>query len=115
MDIEERRALTIFCQELGALRDECAHHSEHRRHLLERIEAEAKARRPILKLLGELLDAGPDDTRRMLSISLPGLGPGQADEELFGCPDSACDRVCEAAPAGPPPRCALMGMPMHRR
>jgi hypothetical protein len=71
--------------------------------------------RPILGLLGELLGASRDDTVRMLGGGLPGFGPGPADEESFGCPDAACDRVCTTPPAGPVPRCRITGAPMIRR
>lgn len=105
----------MVCAQLPELRAECGLQPEHRQQLLARIETEARARRPILELLGQLLGAGRDDTRQMLSGGLPGLGPGRADEESFGCPDAACDRVCTTLPAGPIPRCDLTDRPMIRR
>jgi hypothetical protein len=115
VETEERRALTRFCVELDGLRKECAFLPERRRRLLERIEAEARARRPIVVLLAELLDASRKDTTRTLAEGLPGAGPGQADEEQFCCPDDACDRVDGTTPAGPVPRCLVTGQPMKRR
>lgn len=105
----------MVCAELNELRAECARQPADRRQLLARIEAEARARRPILDLLGELLGAGREGTRQMLAVGLPGLGLGQADEESFGCPDGVCDRVGTSPPAGPIPRCPLIGQPMSRR
>jgi hypothetical protein len=115
VETEERHALTNFCIELDGLREECAFLSENRRHLLERIEAEARARRPIVALLAELLNASREGTTRTLAEGLPGVGPGQADEERFRCPDGACDRVGGTTPAGPVPRCRVTGQPMKRR
>jgi hypothetical protein len=115
VETEERRALTNFCIELDGLREECAFLSESRRRLLERIEAEARARRPIVALLAELLNASREATTRTLAEGLPGIGPGQADEERFRCPDEACDRVGGTTPAGPVPRCMVTGQPMKRR
>jgi hypothetical protein len=115
VETEERRALTSFCLELDGLRKECAFLPERRRRLLERIEAEARARRPIVALLAELLDASQEGTTRTLAEGLPGFGPGQADEEQFCCPDGACDRVDGTTPAGPVPRCLVTGQPMKRR
>lgn len=115
MDRDEREALTIVCTHLTELRAECALQPERRQRLLTQVEAEARARRPILLLLGQLLGANGDETRQMLSGGLPGLGPGHADEESFGCPDAACDRICTTTPAGPIPRCLLTGQPMIRQ
>ncbi|EQD81510.1 hypothetical protein A8924_3250 [Saccharopolyspora erythraea NRRL 2338] len=115
MDPAERDALTTFCDELPGLREECAHHPADRLRLVDRIAAEARARRPILGLLAELLGTSPAEAARALGSALPGTGPGQADEELFGCPDRACDRVRQTPPAGPIPRCPVTGRPMSRR
>lgn len=114
MEKAEREALTIVCAQLTDLRAECALHSEDRQRLMAQIEAEASARRPVLDLLGRLLGSSPDGTRQLLSGGLPGLGPGRADEESFGCPDAACDRVSTTPPAGPIPRCHLTNQPMTR-
>ncbi|QXJ24285.1 hypothetical protein AGRA3207_005575 [Actinomadura graeca] len=113
----ERVALSALCDELPALREQCAAEPEDKRLLLTRIEAEARARRPILALLGELLGTGAEDTGavRGLGAGLPGAGPGRADEERFGCPDGACDRTAVAVPAGPVPHCVLTGLPMSGR
>lgn len=113
MDTGERLALSALCDELPALRTQCALESEDRRRLLAKIEVEARARRPILTLLGELLGMSVTDTARGLGSGLPGAGPGRADEETFGCPDHACDRVTGAVPAGPAPRCRVTGLPMR--
>lgn len=115
VDPDEREALTMVCASLAELRAECALQPEHRQRLLTQIEAEARARRPIRELLGQLLGTSGEATRHMLSSGLPGFGPGQADEESFGCPDSACDLVCTAWPAGPIPRCSLTNQQMARR
>jgi hypothetical protein len=114
-DNVERLALGALCDELRELRRECAAQTEEKRLLLSRIEAEARERRPILALLGELLGIGGADTVRGLSSSMPGAGSGRADEETFACPDGACDRVVHTVPAGPIPRCALTGLPMISR
>ncbi|MGW1720426.1 hypothetical protein [Streptomyces sp. NPDC002156] len=113
--MSERDVLTTFCEELAELRQECARQPEHRRLLLARIEAEARARRPILDLLGELLGTASDDTVRSLGTGLPGAGPGRADEEQFACPDQACARIAFTVPAGPVPRCRITGDPMIRQ
>lgn len=114
VNVSERSALAAFCEELPQLRAECAYQPVARRLLLACIEAEARARRPILGLLSELLGASPDSTVRTLSVGLPGSGPGQADEEQFVCPDDACARVALTIPAGPVPRCHVTGKPMAR-
>ncbi|SEP20290.1 hypothetical protein [Amycolatopsis saalfeldensis] len=110
MDPAERSALTALCAELPELRAECARRPEPAR-VLAVIEAEARARRPITALLEQLLGTPSDETVRQRSLSsrLPGSGPGRADEERFGCPDGACDRLAAAEPAGPVPRCPLTG------
>jgi hypothetical protein len=115
MDQAERLALAALCDELDSLRVECAHGPDQRQHLLARIETEAKARRPILAMLDELLGTVRADTVRTLGGGLPGFGPGQADEEQFGCPDGACSRIAGTYPAGPVPRCRVTGDPMSRR
>ncbi len=104
-----------LCDELPVLRELCAVDSTDKQLLLARIETEARARRPVAALLGELLGADTTDPARGVGTSLPGAGPGRADEEIFGCPDSACDRIADALPAGPIPRCLLTGLPMSRR
>ena len=115
MDDEERDALGRVCAELPMLREEVALHSRERARLLSGVEAEAAARRPILPLLGALLGTTREETRQALGAGLPGVGPGRADEELFGCPDGACDRVATTVPAGPLPTCAVTGRAMRRR
>lgn len=115
MDAAERLALATLCGELAGLRIECAHQPAKRQDLLARIEAEAKARRPILGLLAELLGMDMGDTTRALGAQLPGIGPGRADEERFSCPDGACDRVATTRPAGPVPRCLVTDQPMCRQ
>ncbi|MFJ9181365.1 hypothetical protein [Streptomyces sp. NPDC102360] len=115
MDLAERHALTIVCAELDELRAECARQPDDRQRGLERLEAAARARRPVLALIAELLGSSPEDTVRTLASGLPGAGPGQADEERFCCPDGACDRVAVTEPAGPVPRCTVTGQHMKRR
>jgi hypothetical protein len=115
MDEAERLALAALCDELDSLRAECAHGPDRRRELLERIETEARARRPIVTMLNELLGPASTDIVRTLGSGLPGFGSGRADEEQFGCPDGACDRVEGTYPAGPVPRCRVTGDPMSRR
>lgn len=115
MNAQERNALTQLCDELTELRQECALQSEERQRLLARIELEAAARRPITHLLAELMGTSTEETVRTLSANYPGAGTGQADEEVFGCPDGACDRVDGTSPAGPIPRCPLTGQPMRWR
>ncbi|RSN31354.1 hypothetical protein DMC61_14490 [Amycolatopsis sp. WAC 04169] len=114
MDQAERQALTMICAQLTELRTECALQPEPRQRLLAQIETEASARRPIVDLLSQLQGTSGEETRQMLSGGLPGLSPGQADEESFRCPDAACDRVGTTLPAGPIPRCQLTGQPMTR-
>jgi phosphomevalonate kinase len=109
----EKLALSGLCEELPGLRDECSKQPEKVRRLLARIEEEAKARRPFLDLLGELL--GTPEEARGLSAGLPGAGAGRADEEWFSCPDGACERRSQAIPAGPVPRCVVLGRAMKRR
>lgn len=111
MDLAERLALTALCAELPELRAECRQQPERVGALLARVEQLARARRPILGLLTELLDA---DTVRSLATALPGTGPGRADEERFTCPDNACDHVRTTPPAGPIPVCPLTTLPMVR-
>ncbi|MFD9409685.1 hypothetical protein ACFWBN_22085 [Streptomyces sp. NPDC059989] len=114
MDPEERRALTALCAELIELRKECAQLPDDKQQLLSRIEVEARARRPVLPLLRELLGTSRSDPLQTLGGGLPGAGPGRADEERFGCPDRACDRTATTYPAGPVPRCRLSGESMKR-
>jgi hypothetical protein len=117
VDRAEREALTILCQELSALRDECAGLSQRHMRLLACIEVEAAARRPVVGLLAELLDGTPDEVledHRQAATGLPGAGGGRADDEVFGCPDGACGHVARTVPAGAPPRCLLTGREMRR-
>ncbi len=114
-DTAERLALGALCEELRALRRECAAQPEEKRLLLARIEAAARERRPILALLGELLGTSGADAVRGLGAGLPGTGSGRADEESFSCPDGACERITLTVPAGPIPRCLLTDLPMISR
>lgn len=109
----ERRVLTMLCDELDALRAECALHSETHRKLLTHIETEARARQPILPLVTELLGGSLPGPYRTNATDPPRSGPGQA--ETYGCPDNACDRICSTGPAEPQPRCKLTETPMRRR
>lgn len=104
----------MVCTELPALRAECDRQPGRVRQLLVQIEARARERRPILELVRRLVGTDHEELRE-LSSGLPGFGPGQADEEIFGCPDGACDRRCTGLPGGPVPRCSLTGQPMTRR
>ncbi|MFI0515993.1 hypothetical protein RKD19_005692 [Streptomyces canus] len=110
----ERSALTTLCKEFDALIGETRRHSAARQELLERIVAEARARRPVVTLLSQLLDTDRATTVRTLATGLPGAGPGTARQENFRCPDGACDRTAVPPPAGAIPRCAVMGRPMER-
>lgn len=110
----ERSALATLCQEFDALIGETGRHSTERQELLERIVAEARARRPVLTLLGQLLDTDRETTLRTLATGLPGTGPGIALQETFRCPDGACDRRAVPPPAGAIPRCAVLGRPLER-
>ncbi|WLW53343.1 hypothetical protein [Streptomyces sp. YU58] len=110
----ERSALTTLCQEFEALIGETRLHSAARQELLERIAAEARARRPVLPLLGQLLNADRETTLRTLATALPGAGPGTARRETFRCPDGACDRTAVPPPAGALPHCAVLGRLMER-
>ncbi len=110
----ERSALTSLCQEYDALVVEAGHVPGHQ-ELVVRIAEEARARRPVLGLLEQLLGTDRESTVRALSAGLPGAGPGHAYAETFGCPDGACDRVAVPPPAGAVPRCAVTGLPMARR
>jgi hypothetical protein len=107
VDSAERLALTTLCAELSELRAECARQSERHQRLLEAIENAARARQPIVALLGQLLSTDDGTVLRTLSSALPGGGPGRAHEEEFGCPDGACDRTAVPLPAGPVPLCQL--------
>jgi hypothetical protein len=110
----ERSALTTLCKEFGALVGETRLHSTARQELLARIVAEARARRPVLTLLGQLLNADREATLRTLATALPGAGPGAARQEIFHCPDGACDRTVVPPPAGALPRCAVLDRLMER-
>ena len=110
----ERLAFTQFCEEVEDLRSECAGQPEGTRRLLARIETEARARRPILRLLAELSGENAAISRS-LGARFPGIGGGHADEEQFACPDGACDKLLRTEPAGRIPRCPLFGTPMKRR
>jgi hypothetical protein len=107
--------MTSLCQEYDALLVEAGRHSAERRELVDRIVAQARARRPVLGLLGQLLGTDREHTVRALSAGLPGTGPGHAYAETFGCPDGACDRTAVPPPAGAVPRCSVTGLPMERR
>jgi hypothetical protein len=111
---DERAALAGLCAQLPTLRAEIAKHPAATRQLLARIEAEARAGRPIMGLLAELLGTDHGGVSRQM-VALPGLGPGRSSEERFGCPDGACDREEKTTPAGPLPRCWLTGRFMARR
>jgi hypothetical protein len=115
MEQDERAVLAIVCEELPSLRAEVGRHSAERSRLFTRIEAEAAARRPIMPLLAELLGTSREDTRQALGAGLPGTGPGRPADELFKCPDGACDRKATAVPAGPVPTCWVTGQAMRRR
>ncbi|MET9001797.1 hypothetical protein [Amycolatopsis sp. Hca4] len=106
--------MTSLCREWDALREEARRHSPDRVQLLDRIAAEAKARRPVLDLISGLLGTDNDTTLRALGAGLPGAGPGRATAERFGCPDGACDRIDVPPPAGALPRCRVTGLPMER-
>jgi hypothetical protein len=109
----ERSALGALCDDLPALREQCTDGPE--RLLLSRIEAEARARRPVRALLADLIGGDPAGELRGPGAGLPGTGPGRADEETFGCPDGACDRIADGVPAGPFPHCRVTGLPMAPR
>jgi hypothetical protein len=111
----ERSALTTLCQDFDELVEEAGRHAPERRELVARIAVEARARRPVLGLLGQLLGTDRDTTVRALAAGLPGTGPGRARREEFRCPDGACDRLATPPPAGAIPRCAVTGLPMERR
>ena len=109
---DERLWLGRLCEELPTLREGCTALGEKEQRLLALIEAEARARRPVTALLRELVG---QDVVRGLNTGLPGAGPGRADDEQFGCPDGACDRLAYTVPAGPVPQCLVTGRPMTRR
>src|SRR5438128_1453093 len=81
VDSDERALLTMVCLELDALRAERDLQPPHRRELLMQIESRARDRLPIAALVRELLGVSGQDLRGLAS-ELPGLGPGQADEEI---------------------------------
>ncbi|MEO6083539.1 MAG: hypothetical protein ABIQ18_10590 [Umezawaea sp.] len=110
MDEDERFVLTEVCRGLEVMRAECAALPQRRRDAFEHIVEEAKARRPLSALVRAFL-GGPT---RSLGRALPGAGSGRAHEEVFGCPDGACDRIGRTEPAGPVPRCSLTGHLMKR-
>ncbi|MDX6236228.1 MAG: hypothetical protein QOG10_1043 [Kribbellaceae bacterium] len=115
MALNERRALTLLCQDLDELRAELAR-PDHPRDLfttLDDLVTSAQAGRPIAKRLSKLI--GPLASEYRSIGPLPGLGPGHADRELFGCPDGRCDLVRTTEPAGPLPRCRILGRAMPRR
>jgi hypothetical protein len=121
VDPKEQEALSVLCEELPMLFEEVHRHAPERMHLLERIIAEASARRPILVLLAKLLGTtGAEETRHALGAGLPGAGllgagPGRADDERFECPDGACPRIATTIPAGPVPICSVTRQTMRRR
>lgn len=107
----------MLCEDLLALREECMAQSERHVRLLARIEEEAAARRPVLDLLAELVGGTPEEVledHRLAATGLPGAGGGRADDEVFGCPDGACEHTARTVPAGAPPRCPLTGREMRR-
>ncbi|PPK65040.1 hypothetical protein V5P93_004215 [Actinokineospora auranticolor] len=117
MDRFERDVLTMLCAGLPELRQECANLSADRKALLDRIEVEAASRRPVARLVSQLLECDPEDiveARRGPATGLPGAGGGRADDEVFGCPDDSCNHRARTVPAGEPPRCALLGLRMRR-
>ncbi|MBE3015086.1 hypothetical protein IL992_38860 [Microbispora sp. NEAU-D428] len=115
MDSAERLALTVLCGELPELRAECARQSERHQRLLGTIEAAARARQPIIPMLGQLLGSDGSGALRTLGSALPGSGPGRAHDEAFICPDGACDRVEVPLPGGPVPVCRVTSAPMRPR
>lgn len=113
-DADERAALRSVCMELPELLAERAHLPPDRQELVDRIRAEAAARRPILPLLAQLVGTSRTETVRSLNSGLPGVGPGRPDEERFVCPDDACDREVLPDPGAPVPRCDLTNRLMKR-
>jgi hypothetical protein len=107
-DPDERAALTSVCRELPHLLAERPNVPADQQALIDRIRAEAAARRPILPLLTRLVGA------RRAGFGLPGVGPGSPDEERFVCPDDACDLTEVPEPGGAIPRCHATGRPMKR-
>lgn len=113
MHDDERAVLASLCGQLPELRREMARFPAAVQQLLADIETEARAGRPIRGLLSEL-SIDPDENTRQHS-PLPGVGPGRASEERFGCPEDLCDRATTTVPAGALPRCWLTGRYMTRR
>jgi hypothetical protein len=113
-DAEERAALRSVCLELPELLAERKQLPAEGQALVDRVRAEATARRPVLALLAELVGNSQAETVRSLSAGLSGVGPGRPDEERFVCPDDACDREDRPEPGDPVARCALLDRPMKR-
>jgi len=113
-DVAERAALRSVCVELSELLAERAELPADRQELVDRIQEEAVARRPVLPLLAELVGTNQAETVRSLGSGLPGVGPGRPDEERFVCPDDACDREVWPDPGDPVPHCNLTKRPMKR-
>ncbi|MBB5866654.1 hypothetical protein F4553_000033 [Allocatelliglobosispora scoriae] len=112
-EIVERIVLGDLCEQLPLLREQFAGSDEARE--LDAIEAAARARLPVTALLEDLLGVSMTDTVRGVSTGLPGAAGGRADEESYGCPDRACDRIAHTVPAGAAPTCRLTGVSMVRR
>jgi hypothetical protein len=115
MALSERRALTLLCQDLDELRAELARpdHPPELLAALEELIAAARTDRKIAKRLSRLI--GPLASEYRSVGPLPGLSPGHANRELFGCPDGRCDLVRTTVPAGPLPRCRVLDQAMPRR
>jgi hypothetical protein len=113
-DWDERVALRNVCKEWPKLLHERDKQPAERQALIDRIQIEAAARRPILPLLSQLIGTSRVETVRSLGSGLPGTGPGRPDEERFVCPDGACDLVAQTDPGGPAPRCHVTSRPMKR-
>ncbi|QKV73651.1 hypothetical protein [Amycolatopsis sp. Hca4] len=117
MNDADRMVLSLLCEDLHGLRQVCHQQGQLQQNLLRRIEAEALRRRPVATLLAELVGSPPEDlvaARRGLAAGLSGFSQGKADDEVFVCPDAACDRQVRVAPAGAPPRCLLANTFMRR-
>jgi len=114
VDAAEQLALANFCAELTELRTEREHLSEKRQQLFDRITQAAANRQPILALLEELLDTTRAETVRSFATNLPGVGPGQPDEEHYVCPDGACGRAISPEPGGVVPHCDLLRRSIKR-
>lgn len=114
MEAAEQLALATFCAELAELRTEREHLSDERRQLFDRITRAAADRQPILALLEQLLGTTRAETVRSFATTLPGIGPGQPDEEHYVCPDGVCGRIGSPEPGGAIPQCDLLQRSMKR-